>query len=193
MVDVDLLFLHLSAPRGKNVAIVGMGGGAAVKGGDDCLSAGLRVPILPLHIRQRLKDMYGTEAGYSFGNPVDIIPSKMSWMLADAVKVIADCDQIDLLIVHVVFDSWAMVSRRDATEAYVDGILSLSGLVHKPLAIVLHLSATDEAKQLASQAAARLSKAGFPVYPSIERAARAMRKFIQYQEWRQEGLDTEEP
>jgi len=192
VVDVDLLLLHPSAPQGRNVAVIGMGGGAAVKGGDDCLSAGLRVPILPLHIRQRLKDMYGTEAGYSFGNPVDIIPSKTSWMLADAVKVIADCDQIDLLIVHVVFDSWAMVSRRDATEAYVDGILSLNGLVDKPVAIVLHLCATDEAKRLASEAHARLSKAGFPVYPSIRRAARAMSKFIQYHEWRQKGFNTDE-
>lgn len=51
----------------------------------------------------------------------------------------------------------------------------------------MHESRLDFLFHPESEAQAHLREAGFPVYPSIGRAARAISKFIQYHEWHQKG------
>ena len=184
MVDVSLAFLRVSLPRGRNTAIIGVGGGASVKAADDCSNAGLALPMLPAQVRRRLKDIYTTEAGRIFANPVDIAPFTGSDMLANAIRTIADCDQIDVLIIHLGFDTWALVDRKVLVGPYLESILDLKNVIGKPVAVVLHSHVTHEARQFAAQAQARLCEAGFAVYPSIGRAASAISELIQYHQWR---------
>jgi len=167
--------------------IIGVGGGASVKAADDCSNAGLTLPLLPAETRQTLKDIHATETGYIFKNPVDMVPFMGLEVLANAIGLIADCNQLDSLIIHVAFDTWSMMDRKYATGAYIDSIISLKGIISKPVVVVLHYQAADRAKQLAAEAHARLREAGFPVYPSISRAASAISKFIQYHEHHQGG------
>ncbi len=181
LIDVVLLFLRFSPPKGRNTAIIGMGGGASVLGADDCSNAGLTLPMLPAQIRQKLKEIYTVEAGRFFANPVDINISVNSGAFPEAIRTIADCDQVDLLIVHAVFEA-ALVGSKNLVEHYVECILNLKDVISKPLAVVLHLFATLEARQLASEAHVRLCEAGFPVYPSFRRAANAINEFIKYHE-----------
>ena len=185
VVDAALLFLHIPPPRGKNTVIIGVGGGASVKAADDCSNAGLTLPLLPAETRQRLKDIHATEAGYIFKNPVDMAPFMGPEILVNAIRIIADCNQVDSLIIHVAFDIWALLDRKYATGAYIDSIISLKGIISKPVVVVLHYHSADRAKQLAAEAYDRLREAGFPVYPSISRAASAVSKFIQYHEHHQ--------
>jgi len=185
MVDVSLAFLRVPRPEGRNTAVIGVGGGASVIAADECSNAGLTLPTLPVHLRRRLKDMYTTEAGRIFRNPVDMVPFTGPEILADSIRAIADCDQIDLLIMHVAFDMWALIDVNDVTAVYVESILDLKGTIDKPVAVALHFCAADRAKELASQARARLCEAGFAVYPSMGRAASAVNKVIEYHEWRQ--------
>jgi len=185
MVDVSLAFLRISLPKGRNTAIIGVGGGASVKAADDCSNAGLTVPMLPVHVRQRLKDIYTTEAGSIFRNPVDLFPGTGSEVLLNAIGIVADCEQIDLLIIHVTFDAWGIIDQRDVTGPYIESILNLKNVVNKPAAVVLHCVATAEARQFAWEAHVRLCEDGFAVYPSIERAASAINKVIQYHQWRE--------
>ena len=185
MVDVSLAFLRISLPKGRNTAIVGVGGGASVLATDDCSNAGLSVPMLPVHVRQRLKDIYTTEAGCIFRNPVDLFPMMGSEILLDAIKTVADCGQVDLLVMHVTFDAWGIIDQRHIIRPYIESILNLKNVVNKPVVVVLHCVATAEAKQFAAEAHVRLCEAGFAVYPSVQRAAGAISKLIQYHQWRE--------
>ena len=71
-------------------------------------------------------------------------------------------------------------------KSYIESLSSLQRVGAKPAAIVLHSYASGTARQLALKAQVKLSKAGFPVYTSIERAGNAISKFIRYHQWHQE-------
>jgi len=180
IVDVAQLFLRIRPPRGKGTAIIGSGGGPSVQAADDWTNAGFSLPTLPSDIRQRLKDIYQTEAGHIFRNPVDTL--MRSEILPTTIKIIADCDQIDLLLFHIAFDTWSMIDKREIVEPAVASILKLNNTMDKPVVTVLHCQSTDGARQLASETQRRLCEAGFAVYPSIKRAASAVSKFIQHNE-----------
>ena len=188
IIDVASTFLRMPPLKGRNTAIVGMGGGASVQAADDCLDRGLSLPIFPARVRQRLKSIYGTEAGRIFNNPVDIPPFSASQtdMFVDTIEAIADYELVDLLIIHVAFDTWCWRDRKEAVTPYVQSILGLKDTVNKPMAVVLHYQAADKAKQLASEACLQLSEAGFPVYFSMALAASAINKFASYCEWCQQ-------
>ena len=183
VVDVALLFSCGFNPKGRNTAVIGAGGGVSVQSADNCSNAGLTLPMLPTQVKRKLNDIYVTEAGRIFRNPVDIAPFTGSEVLLNAIKVIADCERIDLLIMHVAFDAWSLIDRNDVVKPYIEAMLNLTTVVNKPVAIALHSHATDEAKQLASEAQVKLSEVGFPVYPSVKRAATAISRFMQYREW----------
>ena len=187
MVDVNLTLLSMPLPKGRNVAIIGQGGGPSVLAADDCLNAGLAVPMLPVEVRHRLKDIYASETGSSFRNPVDLNPFLGSKALADAIRTVADCGQVDLLIIHVPFDIWVFINSEYPTGVFIEAILHLNNVVSKPVGVVLYSQTTDEARQLASEAQSRLREAGFAVYPTIGRAASAINKVIEYHEWRQKA------
>jgi len=184
IVDVAQSFLHMSLPVGRNTAIIGSGGGPAVKAADDCSDAGLILPPLPAQLRQGLRDIYHTEAGYILRNPVDTMMRPET--LPATIKMIADWEKIDLLIFHLAFDTWSMIDRRDIIRPGIDTIISLKGTIKKPMAVVLHCQATDGARNMASEVQRQLQEAGFAVFPSIKRAASAINKFIQYHERRKE-------
>ena len=186
LLDAALLFSRFANPKGRNVAIVGMGGGASVLSADDCSNAGLSLPLLPAQTRQKLKDICALEAGRFFGNPIDINISTDPEMILKAIKTIADCDQVDLVIIHMTFEA-ALIDSKEVFRPYVESILKLNNAANKPMAVVLHFLATAEAKQLASEANARLCEAGFPVYPSLRRAASAINRFIEYNAWYREN------
>jgi acyl-CoA synthetase (NDP forming) len=178
-----LPFLHWPIPEGKRVAVIGMGGGNSVKAADDCTRAGLMVPMLPADVKRKLGELFSGEAGWSFRNPVDIVPVTGPDMLVEAVKAVSDCDQIDFLIIQVGFDIWPLTDTNSATETYVEGILKLIGLVKKPVAVVLHSHITEKSRELAAGAQDVLCRAGIPVYPSVRRAADAVGRYVNYHGW----------
>ena len=189
IVDISLAFLRMPLLKGRNTAIIGKGGGAGVQAADACSNAGLTLPTLPVQIRQKLTELYLSDAGRIFKNPVDVILPSDPEIFTNTFKVIADWDQIDLLIIHMSFDTWSLVDRRREQGHYVDGIINLNNVVNKDIAVVLHSDATDEAIELSLEARARLCEAGFPVYPSISSASSAINKCIQYHEWRERNRE----
>ncbi len=178
LIDLIVLFTHMAPPEGRRIAILGMGGGNLVQAADACSNNGLTVPSLPAETRERLRAIYTSETGGSFGNPVD-----MYWRKGDlfqkAISTVADCSQIDLLLIQM------MIGIGDQVlEPYLDSINSLSKYINKRTAIAFRLVGVAKSWPLAAQAQKALSKAGFPVFPSISRAAGALGKFVEYhQRW----------
>jgi acyl-CoA synthetase (NDP forming) len=183
IIDVALLFNHLSSPSGKKVAIIGVGGGAGVQAADACSNAGLTVPPLSTEVRQKLKDIFRTEAGMSFKNPIDLSPSRHE-QIQEAIKLVTNLEQVDLSIIHMSLDFQPISDNRPLVNETTNSIIRLEPGTNKHVVVILQQVTLPESKQLASEAQIALSKAGFPVFPSASRAANAISKFIQYHQQR---------
>ena len=178
LVDVLMLFTHMSPPRGRNMALIGAGGGAIVQSTDECVQAGLNLPPLPPEIRRELEKAYTTEAGGSFRNPIDLYLGRRD-LIEKTIKTVADCEQIDLLVTQVMI---GLASKNEPAlyKPYLAAINNLSRVLRHRTAIVLltagerrFLPSTQEIQQ-------SFVKAGYPVYESASRAANAINKFIGY-------------
>ena len=188
LIDVIVLFGHMSPLTGRNIALMGIGGGAIVQSADECANAGLNIPTLPVEIRQRLEEIYTSEAGASFRNPVDMYWRERG-LIRKAVKIVADCDQIDLLMIQILV---GVNSKKETVllEQYLESILSLGKEIAHRTAVVLRLIDPARFWPFALEAQRALGEASFPVYPSASRAANAIAKFIEYYRRREMKLTT---
>lgn len=180
IVDITALFLNIRVPKGRNAVIFGQGGGATVKAADDCTISGLKLPAIPIELRLKLANIFGAEAGNIFRNPLDLMPILSVEDLAQTLKIVADANTTDLLILQVAFDTWSLMDKSYAIKLCIQSAIRLKFLIDKPIVAVFHYLATDESDSLAKSQRAVLAEAGIPVFPSIQRAAKALDKFIQY-------------
>lgn len=80
LVDTAVSFLFMPPPKGRNVAVVGYGGGVSVQAADDFEHVGLSVPLFPKEIRDKLRS-FTPDANNSVRNPVDT-----QWLVWDTNK-----------------------------------------------------------------------------------------------------------
>ena len=186
MVDISVAISHLPLPAGRNVAVIGSGGGVGVQAADDVTMAGLKVPMLQEDVRRNLRNIYGTEAGSIFRNPVDVPPLAGKEQYLKAVRAIADSDNIDIVLMHFPFDIWALANRSMLMGTFAGVVAELAGSVKKPLAIVLHYCVSAKAVRLAAETQEKFVELGLPVFPSIPRAALAINRYISYSEFKAE-------
>jgi acyl-CoA synthetase (NDP forming) len=164
------------------VGVVGGGGGRAVQSADVCEEAGLAVPKLPETIRAMLREKAPSLADW-VDNPVDqsiLAGSGVSG--ARVLEMMADSDDFDALIANVGED-WVL-GRPDAIERMahlVDRFAAIGVKSRKPVAFVLGpADSFDETKWRAvSGGQQRLADARLAVYPSVDRAAHAVARFLQ--------------
>ncbi|MBF6599822.1 MAG: CoA-binding protein [Dehalococcoidia bacterium] len=163
------------------VGVVGGGGGRAVQSADVCEEAGLRVPKLPAAIRVMLRERAPELADW-VDNPVDqsiLAGSAVSG--ARVLEMMLASPELDGLIANVGED-WVL-GRPDAVDrmAHLVGRFAEIGeRAEKPIAFVLGVAdSPDETKWRAVEGGRqRLTDARLAVYPSVDRAARAMARYI---------------
>lgn len=177
--DVVSLFNYMSPPTGRNVAIIGLGGGVSVQAADACYHAGLSVPLLSTELSQKLQATSGTNAGKIFKNPVDIFTHGSRQFIQHVIQTIVNSHQIDIVMVHSAFDTYPVPAVNEV-NLYVDALTRAAPEINKRTVVVLHAIASVQSKQLAIDVQTALAKAGFAVYPSFRRAANAIAKFRQY-------------
>jgi hypothetical protein len=105
----------------------------------------------------------------------------------NTMKAIDQCNEADLLVMHIAFDHFGLISAEDKNlllKIYVQLIGEVKGALRKPLAIILHSFASVPMRQLAYEAEKELIAAGFTVFSSIRRAASSLSKFVSYHEKR---------
>ena len=163
------------------VGVVGGGGGRAVQSADVCEEAGLAVPKLPDVIREALREKAPQLADW-VDNPVDqsiLAGSGVSG--ARILEMMLECDAFDALIANVGED-WVL-GRPDAIERMahlVDRFAAIGVKSTKPMAFVLGpADSMDETKWRAvSGGQQRLTDVRLAVYPSVDRAALAVARFL---------------
>jgi len=177
--DMVALFYHMSPPTGRNVAVMGLGGGVSVMAADACAGAGLAMPQLSPEISRKLKETEVTDAGKIFNNPVDIFAHGSSELIQYMVTTILDSGQIDLMMIHIAFDTYPVHDAMESAE-YIEALTGFTREIKQHTIVVLYAIALPRSKNMAAEVQATLAEAGFPVFPSFTQAASAYAKFSQY-------------
>jgi acyl-CoA synthetase (NDP forming) len=187
MMDMTLTLQHMQASRGNKVVIIGIGGGASVILADEFTNAGLVLPRLGDKLRQSLMGLFSTEAGRIFKNPIDLNNFESPEIFIKTLKTIDQCEEADMLVMHVAFDHFGLIPVKDKellVGVYLQLIAQIKQEMKKPLAVILHSYSSAPMRKLAYEAGRELTAAGITVFPSIQRAAAALSKFVRYHERR---------
>lgn len=185
MVDVAVSLLYMRAPKGRNVAVVGLGGGASVQATDDCERAGLHLPALAPHIREQLL-AFIPEQGSMFRNPID---SQIAAMdpegFARTIKTVAGWQEIDAIIAHIASGLTPFAADEpDMLNRMLEGAIASYQQIDKTMAIALHSFVSAQGYRGMLEAQRRCYETGVPVFHSVGTAASAISKYIQYQQQR---------
>ena len=190
MTDTLLLLDKVGQVRRGNLGVVcGLtdgGGGEAVMVSDACAQLGIDVPALKEKAGHELVDLIG-EVGSVLCNPVDMSQRQRDpQTLRRAMEVVAGEPQVDLIVVYenagVILDSFP----ESTAEALNATIGDFARGQEKPVLVVLqHGPAENRRVQIERS----LAGAGIAVFPSIERAAKAIANVRRYTTFRDAVAD----
>lgn len=181
LADTLLLFQKVGQLSRSNVGIIcGLtdgGGGEAVLTGDTCAVLGVAVPPLTEKTSRRLLGLLG-QVGSILCNPVDISQrSGNTQALQRTMELLAAEPQIDIIAVYENADILTRFLGKELAEAMNGIVIDFSHKQSKPVVVVLPPGSL-EMERLETEC--RLAEAGIPVYPSMERAARAIGNVSRY-------------
>jgi acyl-CoA synthetase (NDP forming) len=186
-IDLLIAFAYMRPGSGRRLGMVGGGGGRSVLTADICEELGLSVPPLPDDVERRIADKAPGLAGW-ITNPVD--QSILAGSGLGGTQVLEWMDEspaIDLLLANV-GEPWAL--GRPNAEALLSRIperfVQVGTRTRKPLAVVLGPAdyADEGLWRLVSGAREKLTGAGLALFPSVERAVRALARLARYWERR---------
>ena len=179
LMDLLLVLDQNPVPRGNRVAIVTNAGGLGVLATDAAIENGLELAALDERTVRSLQEILPPAANTH--NPVDVLGDALADRYAKTLKIIADDDGVDLILV--------ILTPQTMTEAEktAEEIAKLRKAKPKlPIVTVFSGAALVSAGQLV------LQKAGIPnlLYP--ESAARALGTLARFGDW-QRSLRDERP
>ena len=97
VVDLGACLAYLPLPKGRRVAVVTNGGGAGVLAADEVARNGLVLAELPAELLAALDEIL--PPFWSKRNPLDMVASAGGNVGPRVLKLVAECEQVDALIV----------------------------------------------------------------------------------------------
>jgi acyl-CoA synthetase (NDP forming) len=196
LIDAIYAFLYLPTAAGPRVAVMGGGGAISVAASDSLERLGLSVPIFSPTVLEKLTTFF-PPVGNSLSNPVDLgSPMIPPFMLRKVMEAAGKDEGIDTLIIiqilyHIIFQvrhRLGMDDRPLSQFSFQPELLTACQEVREKYskAIILVLpDITTEARTVDLEMEWRQERdnyqaAGFPVFESLDRAARALSHFIAY-------------
>jgi acyl-CoA synthetase (NDP forming) len=163
--------------------MVGAGGGRSVLTADLCEEVGLAVPPLPADVEAKVAERAPDLAGW-VTNPVDqSILAGSGLGGGQVLEWLDESPEIDLLLANM-NEAWAF-GRPNATDVLArvaNRFIKVASSTRKPNAVALGPSDySDEQRwRLVSDSRDKLVGAKVAVFPSVERAVRALAAFAGY-------------
>lgn len=182
LTDTLLIFQQFGHAQGTRAAIIGGladgGGGNSVAAGDACMEQGLRIPPLSSETKQKLSELLG-KAGSILCNPVDVSQAQFRGIptLLQAIELIVRDAISDVVLIQEDVEILLPIYSRKGLEQINDFVIELGRRQSKPIAIVLPTGSVEAERLEIEQT---LLAASMPVFYSMERAAKAIRKLNQY-------------
>jgi len=183
-VDLMQLLRRCKPGTGTRVGLMAMTGGQSVVISDAFASAGLEVPMLAQSSYAELSTFFNVVGG-SYQNPFDMAGTIGGDRenLNRLFRILDEDPNIDAIAMEI---SATFMSRRWANnpeqfEEFIGRLAAPKERSSKPFLAIMHPghSEIEVAKQRP-----RFQDAGIPVIPSFDRAARALRRVIDYHRFR---------
>jgi acyl-CoA synthetase (NDP forming) len=181
--DALVAFCLLPSAIGKEVFLIGGGGGSSVVNSDSFIRGGFNVPRLSDATMERLCQIIPA-AGSIAGNPLDQFRTFQDTAHLTEILELGFRDPacsmivVDRLIPRIAYH---LPDLPDSTPELIAYLTRKQQ--EKPVIMAVESEGGDE--DLAAEGAAirgRFCKAGIPAFPSINRAVRALRHLSRYQE-----------
>ena len=175
--NVASLLSSQPLPEGRRVCVITNAGGPAILAVDALESQGLEVSTLSDELQAELRSFLPEDAAVA--NPIDMIAAAGPAEYKRTIKMMLASDEIDALIAVYIPASDLGVAEtataiREAAEESDQSKTFLS----------VYMNSAGVPSELAS------TEAKFPAFPFPERAAMALRKAVEYSEWRQKPVGT---
>ncbi|MFO7568217.1 MAG: acetate--CoA ligase family protein [Smithellaceae bacterium] len=201
LLDLSAAFSSLPLPQGNRVAILTLGGGWGVVASDLCMENGLVVQPLSEKIIQKINNWL--PPFWSHANPVDLVAemnTDIHMAIADELLQWDECDAIihmgiigrrvmiqgvleSTLVVDKAYDEQFRDDSLELLRIYekqlVEKTVGIMGRYHKPVIGVYLL--TDETTRTVIEIEGQKYKG--VVFPSPERAVKALAKMYRYAQW----------
>ncbi len=174
LADIADLQVHLPNLTGSRVAIMGVGGGQAVLASDECAKAGLKLPLLSAGFQTRMNAIMGNDVGASYRNPVDIHAGLTRDQAVGAFREMSSTDEVDVTFLQMEV-TWISEESRYLGQ-WLSYVSSMQAEMQGRFVIVIH-HATATTIELGKKLTETFREAGFPVFPSVTRAATAVSRF----------------
>jgi acyl-CoA synthetase (NDP forming) len=175
MIDVLVTLLFLPLPAGRNVVLLGAGGGASVLIADEFESRGLRIPALPPQIIAQIRE-FTPIAGNILRNPVDYSQAMMN--LEGVIKTFAILSGWEGADFIVTFIRTGQFTTYRTAEDHVNLLMSRfsvkQGQLPKPMAMVIEPSVMPTEAEAILAAIRGAIASELPVYYSFAAAANAI-------------------
>jgi acyl-CoA synthetase (NDP forming) len=188
VIDVALLFQHLQPPQGRKVGLVGLGGGNSVLVTDSCAREDLVVPLFPQELIAKLREILPADVdpGTSVRNPVDL--SLSGWNPEVMVKTLEAVDRypgVDIVLVYINLHAGVLhPTLREWTMGHMRAFAQARRALRKPVLLAIQDDRLPEVTRLSFEVQEVCHAAGIPVFPSFNRAARALNLWLRYYERR---------
>ncbi len=170
------LSLALQPPaRGFRVGILTVGGGSGVMATDAAVGLGLNVPKLSDITVSKLKKVLLPIA--SPYNPVDVTGSARDEHILEAAEILMRSGEVDIMVWIPYFMAPGVTDR--LAKDFVSVVRSVNGELDTPIPVVGAATGGRYTLKLS----AVVEREGIPMYPSVERAAKAAWALCKYGRW----------
>ncbi|MDY6968562.1 MAG: CoA-binding protein [Spirochaetota bacterium] len=186
LTDMLVIFHFMTVPIGRNVGVVGIGGGASVLSTDECERNNLYVPPLSKEISDKIME-FTPHVGNIIKNPIDSqLMFRDPGLFVETVRIVSDWEEIDLIIALLMStDVFPSFGETSMYGLLVDTMLNSCKVSSKPIAVMIQPGIRPEMTKEAFEAQQKFVSMGFPVFHSVSHAANAVNKFINFWRWKE--------
>jgi acyl-CoA synthetase (NDP forming) len=180
VVDLVQVLARAKPATGPRVALLAQTGGQSVVISDAFAGAGLEVPALADASYARLAEFFNIVGG-SYRNPFDMAGtvSGDQEKLERILEIVDDDPNVDAMALEIAAfimgRRWE--SKPEELEQFIGRLTAHRYRSGKPFIAIMQPGYTEK---LVADLHPRVQAAGIPVLPSFERAARALRQFVDY-------------
>jgi acetyl coenzyme A synthetase (ADP forming)-like protein len=173
--DVTSLLANQPVPTGRRVGLITNAGGPAILAVDSLESQGLEVPQLSEELQATMREYLPPDA--SVTNPVDMIAAAGPEEYKRTIELLMEGDEVDSVI--TLYIPASNVGAPETATAIKEAVEESP---HEKTFLAVYMHSGGVPTELASKTAK------FPVFAFPERAARALRKSVEYAEWIDEPI-----
>ena len=186
LIDALKALLYLSPVSGKRVAIAGGSGGQSVAIADCVNEAGLAVPPLTKESYDELEKFFDIIGG-GYGNPIDTGNSNREQLMRIMDIMVKDANVDNIVMLMGVGMGGSDPRQRDGGPSHqdklpggTDSVIALKKKTSKPVLAAVSAPFAPGGVREAREMIKTLQEGGVPGFVSVERAAMALKKALDY-------------